>query len=84
MLIIVDGCRPDALQRGATPNIDALAAAGAASMSAETVMPSLTLPAHYSLFTSQKPIGHNVLTNTGRHMSRVRAMMRSAPKYQLR
>jgi hypothetical protein len=26
----------------------------------------------------------HVLTNTGRHMSRVRAMMRSAPKYQLR
>jgi arylsulfatase A-like enzyme len=66
ILILIDGCRPDALQRGATPNIDALAAAGAASMSAETVSPSLTLPAHYSLFTSQKPIGHNVLTNTGR------------------
>ena len=26
----------------------------------------------------------HVLTNTGRHMSRVRAMMRSAQKYQLR
>jgi hypothetical protein len=26
----------------------------------------------------------HILTNTGRHMSRVRAMMRSAQKYQLR
>jgi arylsulfatase A-like enzyme len=66
ILIIIDGCRPDALQRGVTPNIDALAAAGAACLKAVTVTPSLTLPAHYSLFTSQKPIGHNVLTNTGR------------------
>ncbi len=66
ILIIIDGCRPDALQQGATPNIDAPAQGGAAAVAAETVVPSITLPAHYSLFTSQKPIGHNVLTNTGR------------------
>jgi hypothetical protein len=29
-------------------------------------------------------VERHVLTSTGRHMSRVRAMMRRAPKYQLR
>ena len=29
-------------------------------------------------------VERHVLTSTGRHMSRVRAMIRSAPKYQLR
>lgn len=65
VLIIIDGCRPDALHRGKTPNIDALALSGAYTFNALSVHPSLTLPAHFSIFTSQKPFNHNVLTNTG-------------------
>jgi hypothetical protein len=43
-----------------------LAADGACTLDAATVEPSVTLPVHFSIFTSQKPINHNVLTNTGR------------------
>ena len=66
ILIIIDGCRPDALQRGISPHIDGLLARGAHTLIARTVQPPITLPAHFSIFTSQSPIGHNVLTNTGR------------------
>jgi predicted AlkP superfamily pyrophosphatase or phosphodiesterase len=66
ILIIIDGCRTDALQQASTPNIDLLAAEGACSLDAATVQPSITLPVHFSIFTSQKPTEHNVMTNTGR------------------
>lgn len=65
ILIIIDGCRADALQHASTPNLYALSASGVCSLEAVTVVPSITLPAHFSLFTSQKPISHSVLANTG-------------------
>jgi predicted AlkP superfamily pyrophosphatase or phosphodiesterase len=65
ILIVIDGCRPDALQEADTPAIDGLLARGAATMQACTVQPSITLPAHFSLFTSLLPHDHNVTTNTG-------------------
>jgi predicted AlkP superfamily pyrophosphatase or phosphodiesterase len=65
ILIIIDGCRADALQQASTPNIDRMAANGASTLNCTTVAPPITLPAHFSIFTSQKPISHNVLTNTG-------------------
>ena len=64
-LFIIDGCRPDVLADAATPNIDRLAATGSSTMQATTVSPSITLPAHFSIFTSLKPIDHGVLTNAG-------------------
>jgi predicted AlkP superfamily pyrophosphatase or phosphodiesterase len=66
ILIIIDGCRVDAIQQASTPNIDGLIAEGAHTFDAATVSPSITQPAHFSIFTSQDPISHNVLTNTGR------------------
>jgi predicted AlkP superfamily pyrophosphatase or phosphodiesterase len=65
ILILIDGCRSDALQQTETPAIDNLMAKGASTLTARTVAPSLTLPAHFSLFTSLIPLAHNVTANTG-------------------
>jgi predicted AlkP superfamily pyrophosphatase or phosphodiesterase len=65
ILIVIDGCRPDALKSAATPNISRLMSRGAYTLAAKTVTPSDTLPVHFSIFTSLTPAAHNVLTNRG-------------------
>lgn len=65
ILIIIDGCRVDALQKVTTTNIGALRADGSSSFEAITVVPPLTLPSLFSLFTSSDPITHGITTNTG-------------------
>ena len=65
ILILIDGCRSDTLQQTGTPVIDGLMARGASTLAAQTVEPSMTLPAHFSLFTSLAPLAHNVNANTG-------------------
>ena len=64
ILVIIDGCRSDGLEQAKTPNIDYMIENGAHTLNALTVTPSVTLPAHFSIFTSLPPIAHNVLTNT--------------------
>lgn len=64
ILIVIDGLRPDAIEQAETPAIDALIAGGSVTLTARTVTPSITLPAHFSLFTSLHPRDHNVTTNT--------------------
>jgi predicted AlkP superfamily pyrophosphatase or phosphodiesterase len=65
ILLLIDGCRGDALRLAETPVIDDLMARGASTLAARTVEPSMTLPAHFSLFTSLAPPAHNVTANTG-------------------
>ena len=60
LLIIVDGCRPDALHEARTPNIESLWKRGAYTWTAQTVMPSVTLPAHTSIFRSISPHKHGI------------------------
>jgi predicted AlkP superfamily pyrophosphatase or phosphodiesterase len=60
LLIIIDGCRPDALHIARTPNITSLWQAGAYTWTAQTVMPSVTLPAHTSMFRSISPQKHGI------------------------
>jgi len=62
LLIVVDTLRADALGRGITPNIDALAEDGVLFEEAFAHAP-MTLPAHASLFTSLLPSETGVLTN---------------------
>lgn len=64
ILIIIDGLRPDALVRANTPSIDRMIECGSHTLTAQTVAPSITLPAHFSIFTSMLPIEHGVVTNT--------------------
>ena len=65
ILVIIDGCRSDGLELATTPNIDHMIENGAHTLNARTVTPSITLPVHFSIFTSLPPIAHNVHTNTG-------------------
>jgi len=63
ILFLIDGLRPDALKASHTPVIDGIRQFGASSFNTKTVMPSLTLPCHTSLFTSTVPETHGVTTN---------------------
>jgi len=62
LLILVDGMRPDALEQ--IPAAGKLMARSAYTLEARTVMPSLTLPCHMSLFHSVDPARHGTLRNT--------------------
>lgn len=64
VLFLVDGMRPDGMLQADTPNMDKIMANGQFSLKAKTVMPSVTLPTHMSLFHSVEPDRHNNLTNT--------------------
>ena len=68
MLILADGMRPDALTN--IPKAQAIIAQGKSTMAATTVMPSVTLPCHMSLFHSVDPERHGTTTNT--YMPQVR------------
>ncbi len=63
VLVLVDGMRPDALLKAETPTIARLRERGASTLEARTVMPSMTLPCHMSLFHSVPPKRHGVTTN---------------------
>ena len=64
LLILVDGMRPDALEKCGHPFALRAISDGAYFKSAQTVMPSVTLPCHMSLFHSVEPGRHGILTNT--------------------
>lgn len=63
VLVLIDGMRPDALQQADTPTMDRLIASGAHTLTARTVMPSITLPVHASLFLGVMPERHGNTTN---------------------
>ena len=69
-LIMIDGLRPDALQVAATPHIHTLIQRGASTMTAQSVMPTITLPCHTSIFYSIPPARHGITTNTWSPMAR--------------
>ena len=66
LLLHIDGCRVDTLQAAKTPNIDKLFAAGAWTLNAQTITPPMTLPVHFSIFTSLNAMTHRVLSNAAR------------------
>lgn len=68
MLILVDGMRPDALTEIA--KAQNIIARSKSTMAATTVMPSVTLPCHVSLFHSVDPARHGTTTNV--YMPQVR------------
>ena len=63
LLILVDGMRPDSLEKSGHPFIEEMKAAGSYTLNAQTVMPSVTLPCHMSLFHSVPPERHGILEN---------------------
>lgn len=68
LLILVDGMRPDALVK--VPKAREFMKKASYTLSGTTVMPSVTLPCHMSLFHSVDPDRHGTTTNT--YMPQVR------------
>jgi len=62
VVITLDTLRADALDRGFTPNLEALAARGARFDEAFATTNS-TVPSHASLFTGLKPVEHGAIGN---------------------
>lgn len=63
VLVLVDGLRPDALLAAEHPFLRELMKKSSHCLSARTVMPSVTLPCHASLFLSVDPERHGILSN---------------------
>ncbi|NQU29903.1 MAG: alkaline phosphatase family protein [Anaerolineae bacterium] len=63
LVITVDGLRPDVISLAPMPNLQALMETGAYSLTAQTIYPSSTLPAHASMFTGMCPDKHDVYWN---------------------
>lgn len=63
VLFLIDGMRPDGMMQADTPNMDRLRDNGAYTLSARTVMPSMTLPCHTSLFLGVRPSRHGISSN---------------------
>ncbi len=64
VLVLVDGMRPDGMMSCGHPYPAELCRRSAYSLKAQTVMPSVTLPCHMSLFHSVDPDRHGILSNT--------------------
>lgn len=64
VLVLVDGMRPDGMMQCGHPFAQKFMTLCAHDMKAQTVMPSVTLPCHMSLFHSVDPSRHGVTTNT--------------------
>ena len=62
-LILVDGMRPDSLAKCGNPYVQELLEHSYHTLKARTVMPSVTLPCHMSLFHSVDPARHGITTN---------------------
>lgn len=63
IVVSIDGLRPDVLRAAAAPNLAALMGVGSWTLSARTVNPSVTLPAHLSMFSGVTPQVHGVTHN---------------------
>ena len=63
LIVTFDGLRPDAIAEANMVNVLALMQSGAYTLSAQTIMPSLTLPAHASMFVGTCPAKHIVRWN---------------------
>jgi predicted AlkP superfamily pyrophosphatase or phosphodiesterase len=64
LYISTDGLRPDAIEKAHTPNLQWMMKQGAYTLSAQAMMPSVTLPCHMSIFHSVPPERHGILSNT--------------------
>lgn len=67
--IMLDGLRPDAIA-GHCPTLQTVMARGAFTLRARSVMPSITLPCHTSLFYSVPPARHGITTNAWQAFAR--------------
>jgi predicted AlkP superfamily pyrophosphatase or phosphodiesterase len=60
IILSIDGLRPDAIELAPMPNLLELMKTSAYSLTAQTIRPSATLPAHSSMLTGLCPSKHGV------------------------
>lgn len=70
VFIMLDGLRPDAISPDTTPNLVRFMAEGASTLTARSVIPSITLPCHTSIFHSVPPERHGIVENVWHPMAR--------------
>lgn len=70
LFVMMDGVRPDAIATTQTPTLKGLMARGATTFTARSVMPSITLPCHTSIFHSVPPARHGITSNEWHPMAR--------------
>ena len=70
ILVTIDGLRPDALSEAISPNLLRFQEKSSYTMTASSVMPSMTLPCHTSIFHSVPPERHGITTNEWHPMAR--------------
>lgn len=63
LIVTFDGLRPDAIQAAEMTNLLALMQSGAYTLTAQTINPSITLPAHSSMLVGTCPAKHIVRWN---------------------
>ena len=79
VLVSIDGLRGDAVTRYAPPTLSRLAAEGAFTDRASSVIPSLTGPAHLSMLAGVPPEEHGVF---GDHVEFTQEMARLRPLFR--
>jgi len=70
ILLLIDGLRPDAIDAAECQNLQGFRNRSSYTMKARSVMPSVTLPCHMSIFHSVPPVRHGVITNDWMPMAR--------------
>lgn len=63
VLFVVDGMRPDGMLQAQASTMHRLMESGSYTLAAQSVMPSVTLPAHMSMFHGVPPSVHGVTSN---------------------
>jgi len=63
IFIMTDGMRPDGMQQADTPHLDRFIQTSAYTLTARSVIPSVTLPCHMSIFTGVPPQKHGIFDN---------------------
>lgn len=63
LILSIDGLRPDAISLAPMPNLTSLMNRAAYTLSAQTIFPSATLPAHTSMLSGLCPSKHGVNWN---------------------
>lgn len=70
IFVMIDGLRPDAIALAACANLQKLLAGSAYTLHGRSIMPSITLPCHTSIFHSVTPERHGITTNDWHPMAR--------------
>ena len=70
IMILMDGMRPDAFLACDHPYIHEIMKKAYYTLDGQTVMPSVTLPCHISMFHSVTPQRHGITTNVYIPMAR--------------